>query len=119
MTTLPTSNGFRPCRICGTGVPTSGRPGRPSTYCSEDCRKQGSRQFEVARRTPSKNRYDGVCPRCTRNPRSVTPSGRMRGWCRGCEAADKASRRVNDPQWRERANATVRAYRRRANGQET
>jgi predicted nucleic acid-binding Zn ribbon protein len=107
---------YRQCRVCGTGVPHSGRPGRPSTYCSEDCRKQREREVERARRGPGKNRDDGLCPKCGRQPRAVTPSGRVRGWCRGCEAGYKSMRRAADPEWRARANASVRAYRQRING---
>jgi hypothetical protein len=105
----------RICRSCGGQVPFAHRQGRPNVYCSEDCRRTAERAADRARRGPAKYRTDGLCPRCEVTPRAVSPSGRVRGWCRGCEAADKARRRANDPEWRRKANESVRDYRLRLN----
>jgi predicted nucleic acid-binding Zn ribbon protein len=111
----PPTRPARPCRVCARPVPVTRRRGRPSTFCSEDCRRSAERAADRVRRGPSKYRSDGLCPRCGVSPRAVSTAGRVRGWCKPCEAADKAHRRANDPEWRQRANESVREYRVRLN----
>lgn len=32
-----------------------------------------------------------ICPRCDTNPRAARPDGRLRGWCKQCEAKQKVA----------------------------
>lgn len=91
-----------PCVSCGI---LFDRARVTARYCSSDC-------VRAAARTPNpKNRTDGICPRCGINPRAARSDGRLRGWCRPCESAQKAEYLRTDA-----GKAVMRRYLRSAKG---
>lgn len=90
---------YVPCVICGEEFFRSRGPGLGDwrKYCSKECATRGQRV--------DPQRDYTICPRCKEQPRGLRPDGRMRGWCRKCESAQKT-----EYQRTEAGKATWRRY---------
>ena len=85
--------GYRRCDNIFTR-PTG--PGRGhEKYCSPEC-ERGEVRLRNRLDPDAPDRDYTLCPKCEINPRSTRPDGRLRGWCKPCESAQKAEYALTD-----------------------